>query len=201
MNRLQMMMPALLGLLLLSACTILPEQESAPSTHLLEWRGELAPLSKQPFEAIQVAMPSSHPAYDSAHMAYRRDDHELRHYARNQWADKPARLIGAAMAEAISDAGLAQDVAAPGSRVTASHRLDSELIRLEQIFDEQGSHVRLTIRYRLVDATTGERLGGVRHDLVEDSESEDAPGGVAAANRALSRSLEQLIEALPGWRS
>lgn len=115
------------------------------------------------------------------------------------WADAPARLIGAALTEALSESGLFDDVGAPGSRFGASHRLDTDLIRLEQVFDAGGSALRLTIRYRLIDQASGESLGSLHHDLTLRSTTDDPQGGVAAANLALRESLQDLFVELPGW--
>jgi len=187
-------------LLLIAACGVLPKQEDAPSVHLLEWQGNVAPLSKTVMPALQISAPSSYPAYGTSAMAYRQSGHELRHFARNRWADHPARMIGGAMTEAISDSGLAPDVHSPGSRGMAPLRLETELIRLEQWFEDDHSEVRLTLRYRLIDQSGDQVLGSVRHDIRKSSEAATPQAGVAAANAALNESLERLIRELPRWK-
>ncbi|MEA5446217.1 ABC-type transport auxiliary lipoprotein family protein [Gammaproteobacteria bacterium AB-CW1] len=187
-------------IMMVSACTIGPTRGEAPRLHLLEWDGSGVEAAAERRDAVLlIATPSASPGHESAAMKYRQQGYELRQFARNRWADKPARLIATALTEALEDSGQFRHVAAPGSRVNADYRLDSELVRLEQLFENEASGLRLTIRYRLVDLKTGEVLGSLRQELRESSESNDPAGGVAAANRALNKGLLALLEALPAW--
>lgn len=186
-------------LLLIAACGIGPSRSEAPTVHMIEWSGQLESGAERRSIALLVHTPAAYPGYESSRMAYRQEKHSLRYFAYNRWADAPARLIGAALTEALSESRLFADVAAPGSRIEAAYRLDTDLIRLEQIFSDAGSVVRLTIRYRLVDLESGGSLGSLHHDIVETSTSDDPRGGVAAANQAFKRSVEGLIVELAGW--
>ncbi len=185
--------------LVMVACTIGPEREKAPSVHLLEWQGELDPAGEALASGLQIAGPKAYPGHGSARMAYRQSGRELRYFANNRWVASPADLIGAALTEAMADSGLFSDVAAPGSAIRMPYRLDVDVIRLEQHFDDDGSHVRLTLRYRLVDAGNGRSLGHLRQDLRQDAGSGDPAGGVVAANEALAESIRALVATLPEW--
>ncbi len=186
-------------LALTTACAIGPERSEAPTGHMLEWAGSEETAAEGLGVAIQVNMPAAYPGYQSARMAYRQERHTLRYFAYNRWADTPARLVGAALTEALSGTGLFEDVAAPGSRVRAAYRLDTDLIRLEQRFDADGSNIHLSIRYRLVDLASRRSLGSLHHDITVPSATDDPRGGVDAANRALRESFQGLFDALPGW--
>lgn len=185
---------------LVAGCSILPEAEPAPSVHMLEWRGD-AVSDGERGGSLQVAMPVAYPGYDSGYIRYRQGDgSELKRYARNRWVERPAVLIGAAMTEAIADRGPYERVGSPGNPMPAAHRLETDLVRLEQVFGDDGSRVRLTLRYRLVEATSGESLGSVRHEL-EQAAPANPEGAVQAANELLNESLQRLADALSGWRS
>lgn len=186
-----------------TACTIGPGRSEAPALHMLEWSGEFDGAGSVIGESIHVASPVAYPGYDAARIAYRQSGenggHELRHYGRNSWVEKPARMMGAAITEAIAESGLFREVAAPGRRLTGPFYLHTDLIRLEQVFEDESSHVRFTVRYRLLDQRTGESLGSLRQDLRVAPDTNDPSGGVAAANQALSQSLAELVNALPQW--
>ena len=186
-------------LLLSTACGVGPGRSEAPTVHMLEWSGPGDTAVEGLGVALHVNAPRAYPGYQSARMAYRQETHTLRYFAYNRWADAPARLVGAALTEALSDTGLFEDVAAPGSRIGAAYRLDTDLIRLEQRFDAEGSAIRLTIRYRLLDLASGRSLDSLHHDITIPSATDDPRGGVDAANRALRASFEDLFDALPGW--
>jgi cholesterol transport system auxiliary component len=71
-------------------------------------------------------------------------------------------------------------------------RLDTDIIRLQQDFSSQPSHVRFTLRAYLVDNTTRQMLAWREFDAGVAAESEDSHGGVVAANQAVQTVLEQL---------
>ncbi len=84
--------------------------------------------------------------------------------------------------------------AAPGG-VAAGLRLDAEVVRLQQEFLEKPSRVRFALTAQLADLSTGRVLGTRELEAVETAASDDAHGGVLAANRAVRRVLEEAA----GW--
>ncbi|MBS0001907.1 MAG: membrane integrity-associated transporter subunit PqiC [Thioalkalivibrio sp.] len=186
-------------LLLTTACGIGPGRTEAPTVHMLEWSGAGHNAAEGLGVTIRVNPPAAYPGYQSARMAYRQERHTLRYFAYNRWADAPARLVGAALTEALSGTGLFQDVVPPGSRIDAAYRLDTDLVRLEQRFDADGSEIHLGIRYRLVGQASRRSLGSLQHDITVPSATDDPRGGVIAANRAMRESFEDLFDVLPNW--
>jgi cholesterol transport system auxiliary component len=68
------------------------------------------------------------------------------------------------------------------------------LIRLQQEFTTQPSRVQLTLRAQLYDVRNRKLLAVREFDAAENATSDDAYGGVIAANRALERVLGQLAD-------
>ncbi|MDQ2070032.1 ABC-type transport auxiliary lipoprotein family protein [Natronospira bacteriovora] len=186
-------------ILFLTACSIGPDRQPPASVHLLEWQGELDVPSEPLATGLLVLSPRAYPGHGGRDMRYREAGSELRYFARNRWAAEPAELLGAALTEALADSGVFADVAAPGSPLHKPYRLQTDLIRLEQHFDDNGSHVRLSLRYRLLDARTGQSLGHVRQDIRQSADSANPAGGVAAANQAFEESVRALVVKLPEW--
>ena len=71
-------------------------------------------------------------------------------------------------------------------------RLDTELLRLQQDFATQPSHVHFTLRAHLVDNATRRVLAWRVFDASVAAATDDPYGGVVAANRAVQTVLEQL---------
>jgi ABC-type uncharacterized transport system auxiliary subunit len=69
----------------------------------------------------------------------------------------------------------------------AELRLDVEDLALVQEFLRKPSRVRLSLRALLVDLKTRAVIGSRRFEVEEPSATEDACGGVGAANRAAAR--------------
>mgnify|MGYP001370433122 FL=1 len=179
---------------LLSACAALQPPPEMPSTYVLEARR--ATTAQQPKRdlVLAVSMPRARPGFDSAQMAYERRSHELEYFTKNRWADTPPRMLAPLLAEALDQSGgLRAGVQAPGA-ASADLRLDVEIVRLLQDFSTRPSRVRFTLRVQLVDVGTRRVLATREFDETENAPSDDAYGGVIAANRALERLLGQVVD-------
>jgi cholesterol transport system auxiliary component len=141
---------------------------------------------------LSVSMPRAKTGFDTFKMAYQRQPHELEYFAVNRWADTPARMLAPLLVQTLEQ-GFRAVVQAPGA-VSSNIRLDTELIRLQQNFETRPSRVQLTLRAQLIDVTDKRVLAIKLFDETENATSEDAYGGVVAANRALQRVLDQVLE-------
>ena len=83
---------------------------------------------------------------------------------------------------------------ASASAVPADLRLNTELIHLQQNFMTRPSHVDLALRAQLIDVRSKRVIASRLFDETENAPSDDAYGGVTAANSALQRVLEQIAE-------
>jgi cholesterol transport system auxiliary component len=127
-------------------------------------------------------------------MAYLRQPHELDYFSFNRWADTPSRMLGPLLAQAVEQTGSFRAIVQTPGVVPSDIRLDTELIRLQQDFGTQPSRIQLTLRAQLIDVV-GKRVIAVKtFDETENAASDDAYGGVIAANRAVKRVLSQLAD-------
>jgi cholesterol transport system auxiliary component len=83
------------------------------------------------------------------------------------------------------------------SAASASLRLETELLRLQQDFNTSPSVFRLSLRAVLLDSASRRPLAWREFDEAVAAPSEDAEGGVAAAHQATRR----LLGALSAWLS
>ncbi|OGS90968.1 MAG: hypothetical protein A2Z95_06360 [Gallionellales bacterium GWA2_60_18] len=143
---------------------------------------------------LTVSMPRARAGFDTTRMIWVSQAHELDAYARNRWADTPARMLAPLIVQTLERSGAFQAVVSSPSGVAARLRLDTELIRLQQDFTVKPSEVRFTLGAQLIDTATQRVIATAEFDETERCESEDAYGGVRAANRALERLLARLAE-------
>ena len=141
-----------------------------------------------------VSIPKAQPGFDTPRMAYLRRQYELSYYAFNQWADTPARMLLRPLAQAMERSGLWRAVVQAPSPVRADYRLDCDGLALEQQFFSSPSRIRLALRAQLVDTKRQSIIGARNFELFEPSLSEDAYGGVVAANGAAARLLDQMTD-------
>jgi cholesterol transport system auxiliary component len=184
---------AVAALALLAACTALqPPQVEQVSTYVLEAMPAAgAPRPKRDL-VLEVSAPRARPGFDTPQMAYTQRANALEYFARNRWADTPARMLAPLLAQALEQSGGFRAVVQSPSLATAQLRLDTELVRLQQDFSARPSRVQLTLRAQLIDTDTRRVLAAAEFDETEAAPSDDPYGGVTAANRALGRLLERV---------
>lgn len=177
--------------LLLAGCSLPVSRPPADVTHTLALRAPVAvPPPLPAARTLQLAAVTAAPGYTSPAMAYRRSAHELRYFAHQRWVDRPARLVEQALADGLAAAGAG--LVGAGSGVRPDYRLLTDLVQLEQDFTAQPSRVRLVLRVQLVDVRARRLLGSDTLRLEQAAASDDAAGGVAAANALLERAVGEV---------
>jgi len=160
-----------------------------------------APL---PAPTLIVNPPHAAAGFDSQRIIYTREAHRLQYFAHNEWVDTPARMLAPLIVNTVEMSGTFRAVVLTPSAAACDVRLDTEIVRLQHDFDGRPSRVRFTLRAYLVDNTTRRVLGWREFDETVAATSEDAYGGVIAANRAVQAVLHQLrsfcTEASRQWK-
>jgi cholesterol transport system auxiliary component len=177
--------------LLGSGCSLVPTAPSDPTLHLLDARPVLATMARGD-HVLAVSAPQAAPGFDSAAMSYVQKAHALDHFATHRWADTPARMFGQLLTRTLEDTGRFRAVVSAGSGLQADLRLDTEIVLLRQSFLATPSRVEFALRAQLVDVP-GRRVLATRYvEAGEEAPSDDAPGGVVAANAAVAKALAQV---------
>jgi cholesterol transport system auxiliary component len=141
---------------------------------------------------LLISSPKAQPGFETPRMAYLLRKHELSYYAFNQWADAPGRMMLGLLAQAMEATGLWHAVVQAPTPMRADYRLDCDNLAVEQQFFSQPSRVRLALRAQLIELNKRKILATREFELFEAAPTEDAYGGVVAANRAAARLLEEL---------
>lgn len=181
----------------LTGCSVLPKPAAeGVDRYMLEYVPE--PAQQQAaagdLPVLLVAIPGAHGGYDSNRMAYMQETHGLRYFTKSRWVDTPARMLAPLMADALQATGRFQaQYAGPGA-IAADLRLDTELVQFHQDFRQQPSEVRVAIKARLVDLDSNRVIASREFVVSEAAPTEDAYGGVVAANTAVASLLAQLSQ-------
>jgi len=185
----------LLVSMLLAGCAALqPAQVETPNLYVLEAK-PLAKAARAKHDLVlEVGGPHASPGFDTAQMIYVKRPYELDHFAANQWADTPSRMLAPLLVQALEQTGSFKAVVEAPGIVPADVRVDVELVRLQQNFAARPSRVELTLRLQLTDVRAKRVLATRTIDESENAPSDDPYGGVIAANLALQRVLEQVAE-------
>jgi len=202
----------LLGLAMLGGCSsLLPDTAPQATFYSLDGphHGPGQSTKSQPISAsaptLVVSPTRSASGLDSQRIIYLRQAHTFEYFAHSEWADLPARMLTPLIVNALESGGAFRAVVATPNSATGELRLDSELLRLQHDFTTQPSRVRVTLRAYLVDNTTRQVLAWREFDETVLSASEDAYGGIVAANSAVKTVLEALAgfcaDGANRWRS
>lgn len=141
---------------------------------------------------LLINPPHAAAGFDSPRIIYLREPHKLDYFALSQWVDPPARMLGPLLASAIEKTGAFRAVVQMPGAASGELRLDTDIIRLQHEFQTSPSQVRFTLRATLVADRTRQVLAWQEFEAIAPANSEDAYGGVVAANRAVQTVVDQL---------
>lgn len=190
---------AAVGLMLLaSGCSALrPAAEPDTSFYALLGGPSAAPVTApqagpRAGPTLIVNPPHAATGFDSPRIIYMREPHKMEYYARSEWVDTPARMLAPLIVTAIEGARGFDAVILTPSAAAGDLRLDLEILQLVQDFRSRPASVRFTLRAYVMDNTTRRVLAWREFEQSVPTGSEDAYGGVAAANRAVQAVLADL---------
>jgi len=188
---------ALLCLMLLGGCSAL-KPAAAPQTVFYSLDAmPVGPVAAVPPAAdgapsLLIVPTRAAAGFDSQRIIYVRQDHRIEYFARSEWVDTPARMLGGLLVTEMSNNGAFRSAAMGTGAAAADLRLVTDIIRLQQEFQVQPSQLRFTLRATLMDGRTQRVLAWREFDARVAAASEDPYGGVIAANRAVHQVVREV---------
>ena len=141
--------------------------------------------------SLRVNAPAAAPGFSTIRMVYTRQSPRLDYFARNEWADAPARMLATMMEARLDSSGLFGAVLSGSSDVRTDLRLDAELKSLQQDFSGEASTLGLQVKVSLVMVSDRSLLASKTFSYTETAGGDPA-SGVAAADRAAQQFLTDL---------
>lgn len=181
----------------LAACVLPRSAENPVRTFLLTidesvWRASARAAQPGVQGVLVVGLPQAEAGFEQPRMAYLQRPYEVSYYATNVWVDAPARMLTPLLVRSLEATGLWRVVVSMPTVVRGDYRLDVSGLVLQQEFLQQPSRTRLQLRAQLLDMKDQRVLGVRSFEALEPASSDDAYGGVQAANRAVTHLLETL---------
>lgn len=189
---------------LLAGCgaSLFPKPAPPPARYALERPAATVAPAAVPVRVgaptLMLSSPSTAPGYDSRRMAYQRETQRIDFFADSEWMEPPARLLTPLLQHALERSGAYRAVLLAPVNAAVDLRLDSELVQLVHDFRLQPSQVRWVLRITLVDVATRRLLGTRELTVAVAAPSEDAAGGVRAAQRAAEQLAADVALAVAG---
>lgn len=183
-----------LCIIALCACGALRPEAAPPhqAYYALDIPLRTAPAAAPAAPTLIVNLPYAVAGFDSARIIYVRETHKPEYFAHSAWIDPPARMLSPLLVAAVENTGAFRAVVQKPGTATGDLRLDTEIIRLQQDFRAVPSRAHFTLRAYLVEEKTRRVIAWREFDAAVPAASEDAYGGVVAANRAVGIVLENL---------
>lgn len=189
-------------LLAATACSPLGPAASGtiPDVYLLQWEnaaGNDPTVQLNPAcPTLLLSSPRAVPGYADSGMAYIETAHRIDYFAHHRWADSPARMLAPLLMRALETSGLFQAVVQVPTSALFDLRLDTEVLRLVQVFEPTESRIEMAVRISLLDTQTQRVLVSDVLEVTEPTTERTPYGGVIAANRAVARLLDELQRVL-----
>lgn len=192
----------MLAICAMTAC-VLPRSTETPShTFVLTTEGADAavmPMARANARGLLlVGLPQAAAGFEQSRMAYLQRPSEVNYYANHFWADAPSKMLAPLLLRALEQSGYWRVVAALPSALRADHQLDVSGVAVQQEFLQRPSQTRVRLRAQLTDLRTQRVMGARSFDRTEPASTEDAYGGVLAANRAVSAVLAAVNDWIGG---
>ena len=143
---------------------------------------------------LVVGVPQAAAGFEQPRMAYLRRPSEVSYYATHVWVDTPSRMVMPLLVRSLETTGLWRVVVPMPTGVRGDYQLDLSGLLVQQEFLQQPSRSRVQVRAHLMDVKAQRVLGARNFESLEAAPTEDAYGGVLAANRAVTTVLAAMNE-------
>jgi cholesterol transport system auxiliary component len=186
----------------LSACGLIGKT-SLPPPAFYTLEGARVPTSQSVPAAAPGATltliinpPRAASGFDSQRIVYVREDHQLEYFAQSEWVDSPARMLGPLLVTAAQQTGAFAAVVLASGTAAGDLRLTADILQLQHNFQTTPSRVQLSLRAYLTDEKTRRVLAWKEFQAEAVAPSDNAQGGVAAANLVVQEVLAQVAQFL-----
>ena len=202
--RMRLMITLFLLLLLLPGCGIVGGKHDVIRSYVLEiereGEREVFPLASETsnLPRLLLGIPGAAPGFESSRMAYVQIPHEVNYFSKSQWVETPAKMLTPLLVQSLEARGMWQSVIAMPTSIRGDYRLDLTHVVLVQEFLRYPSQLRLGWRGQLIHLQDRQIIGTKMFTVEEEALSEDAYGGVLAAQQAVNKLLNDLNEWLSG---
>ena len=183
-----------LGVSTLPGCALFSAAQVDTQTFMLDPPApDIGPATHCTAETLLVFPPQAQATYDTTQMAYTTEAHQIAFFSRHEWADTPSRMLLPLLVRALQDTHCFSAVVTPPYTGHYTHALRTDLVELVQDFTSQPPTLRLVLRVQLGDDVAGRVIASKELVLSEPLSQGTPEAGVAAANRAAGRALQDAV--------
>jgi cholesterol transport system auxiliary component len=177
---------------LLTSCSVFSPVKTEPTnTYVLSSTPVVSIKKSKRSATLLVNYPQTTAMYNTTQMIYSTQPFKIAYFAKNQWAETPSQMLLPLIAKTIQNTHYFRQVITPGVLGQYDYVLNTQLLKMQQVFFDHSSRVEIVLRAQLINAKNS-RIVATKDFTVEKEAFPSPYGGVVAMNQAVSALLSQL---------
>jgi cholesterol transport system auxiliary component len=177
-----------------TGCALLSPPDAARTTAVLSKMPAEVPRRDARPVTLLVFSPDTSPLYDTTQIAYTLRPYEVAYFSRHQWGETPSQMLQPLLVRTLEATGYFSAVLTPPYAGRYSYALRTEILQLTQDFTSDPAAVQLSLRLRLTDDATGRLVATKEISVREPMQQKTPQAGIAAANEATAKALQQAAQ-------
>ena len=141
---------------------------------------------------LLVFPPETASIYDTTQMVYRDRPHQVAYFGQHEWADTPSHMLYPLVVKALENTGYFRAVLTPPYTGRYTYALRTEIVELTQDFTSQPATLVMSLRLQLTDASAAHVIATKEISQRELMQQKTPSAGVAAANEATAKALQEV---------
>ena len=183
---------AVAALLAAAGCALMTPADVATRKEVLTAVPADVPHPAQRKATLLVFPPDAKPVYDTTQMAYVQRPLQVDYFAKNEWGEKPSRMMQDLLVRTLESTHAFAAVAKPPHTEAFAYALKSEIVTFHQDFTVEPAVMRIAMRFTLVNARADKVIATKEVEAAEPLREKSPYAGVQAANRAAEKLLREV---------
>jgi cholesterol transport system auxiliary component len=185
---------ALCAVVSVTSCTLLSPVSSDSSKALLDKLP--VPAARQTTHPVTLLVlpPRANPVFDTTRIAYTTHPYQIDYFTQREWAATPAQMLLPLLTTTLEQTGYFGAVLTPPYAGNYSYALQTDIVALTQDFTTEPATLKLELRVQLSSGDSGRIIATRDITQREPLQEKSSAAGVAAANRANARVLQEVAD-------
>jgi cholesterol transport system auxiliary component len=179
--------------LLLSACTLFGAVDTDSKKHLLK-NVPVGVPTQTTHQASLLVLTDAMPVYATTRMAYSTQAYQIAYFAKNEWAETPSQMVQPLLVQTLQNTRYFTEVLSSPDFGRHTFALRVEILELMQDFTSEPAMLQLAVRVSLTRDATDQVIATKEFAVSQPMSKRDANAGVAAANEAMPKLLEEVTK-------
>ncbi len=144
----------LFTIFILSGCLSVTKELPSYNTYNLNVNEQNVKATKYFDKSINVLEPKTITSYNSKNILYSKDNLEYDKYAINKWMDRPTKMLQKQISKYLTLTKDYKYISTSNLKIESDYNLISQLVDFNQLFEQNKSFAKFTIRVYLVNNKT-----------------------------------------------